>query len=150
MELSKEKTVIEGIRDFIKACPYLNEFNRGINVDYLGEKTSSYSIEDIPAKPILKNYIDGSSLRQYLFVFSSREAYGNDVIQNLENIGFYEHFSRWLEQQSRLGNLPQIGIGKTARKIETLTTGYTGEVMDMQMDKCRYQIQCRLVYFQEA
>ena len=40
-----DKTIVEGIRDFIKECPYLNEFHKGISVDYLGEKTSSYSIE---------------------------------------------------------------------------------------------------------
>nr|DAL84490.1 MAG TPA: Minor capsid protein from bacteriophage [Caudoviricetes sp.] len=145
-----DKTIVEGIRDFIKGCPYLNEFHKGISVDYLGEKTSSYSIEGIPTQPVIKRYIDGSAEKQYLFVFSSREAYGNDVFQNLENLGFYEHFSKWIEQQSILGNLPNIGEDREAKRIECLTTGYTGEVMDMQMDKCRYQIQCRLVYFEKS
>ena len=51
-----DKTIVEGIRDFIKECPYLNEFHKGISVDYLGEKTSSYSIEGIPTQPIIKRY----------------------------------------------------------------------------------------------
>ncbi|WP_018592623.1 hypothetical protein [Terrisporobacter glycolicus] len=142
-------TILEAIRNYIKECPYLSEFSRGINVDYLGENTNSYSIESIPATPIVRRYVDGSSIRQFLFVFSSREAYGQDAFQNLENIGFYELFSKWIEQQNRLRKLPDLGEGKTVRKIETLTTGYTGEIMDMQMDKCRYQIQCRIEYFQD-
>lgn len=56
--------IIENIRKFIKSCPYLNDYigatKPKINVDYLDDEVISYSIERVPANPILETYIDGS------------------------------------------------------------------------------------------
>ena len=139
-------TILESIRKFISTCPYLNEFAQGIGVDFLSEEATSYSIEEVPANPIVKKYIDGSSIRQFIFIFSSREAYGSDVFVNLDNIGFYEKFYSWIEEQNLKGNLPDI-IGGESLKIEAQTNGYA---FDTDIDKARYQIQCRLTYFKEA
>lgn len=138
-------TIFESIRKFISTCPYLNEFAQGIGVDFLNEEATSYSIEEVPANPIIKRYIDGSSIRQLIFIFSSREAYGADAFINLDNIGFYEKFYSWIEAQNLNKNLPQIDGGE-ALKIEALTNGYA---FDTDIDKARYQIQCKLTYFKE-
>lgn len=138
-------TIIESIRDYIKQCPHLSEFNKGINVNYLGEEDDSYCIEETPSNPIVKKYIDGSSVRKFLFVFASKEAYGQDVMQNIENSGFYEHFADWLEEQSEKGNLPILEKGKEARKIQANTNGY---LFNAEMDKASYQIQLELTYYQ--
>lgn len=137
--------IIESIRNFIRTCPHLQEFNGVVNVDYLEAESTAYSIEEVPCKPLLKKYVDGSSKRQYEFIFTSRESYGADVLQNIENCGFYENFESWLEEQSNNGNLPVMDVGKEALKIEALTTGYAFQT---DVDKARYQIQCRLIYMQ--
>ena len=67
--------------------------------------------------------------------------------QNLDNIGFYEHFSDWLEEVSKAGDFPELDAGKTIKKIEAITCGY---VFDTELDKAKYQIQCRIIYKQEA
>lgn len=138
-------TIIESVREFISTCPHLNEFAEGIGVDFLGTEATSYSIEEVPSNPIVKKYIDGSSVRQFLFIFSSREAYSEDAFINLNNIGFYEKFYNWIEEQSLNKNLPQITCGESL-KIEALTNGYA---FDTDIDKARYQIQCKLTYFKE-
>lgn len=139
-------TVLESVRKFISTCPHLREFAQGIGVDFLSEEATSYSIEEVPANPIVKKYIDGSSIRQFIFIFSSREAYGSDAFINLDNIGFYEKFYSWIEEQNLNKNLPEIKCGKSV-KIEALTNGYAFET---DIDKARYQIQCKLTYFKEA
>lgn len=138
--------IINSLRNFIRECPYLQEFNGAIrvNVDYLGEESTVYSIEETPCEPIIKKYVDGSSKRQYQFVFTSRENYGADVLQNIDNCGFYEHFSTWLEEQNLIGNLPELE-NKEALKIEATSTGYAFQT---DIDKARYQIQCKLIYMQ--
>lgn len=137
--------IINSIRDFIKTCPYLSDFSKLINVDYLGEDTTSYSIEEIPVEPIMKRYINNDTVRQYDFIFASREDYGSDVLQNIENSGFYEKFAYWLELENNKGNLPQLSEGKTATKIITTSNGYAFQT---DVNKARYQIQCKLIYFQ--
>lgn len=138
--------IIDSIRKFIRTCPHLQEFEGAIkvNVDYLGEESTVYSIEEVPCKPIIKKYVDGTSVRQYEFVFASRESYGADVLQNIDNSGFYENFAEWLELQSNSGNLPKLGKPKECRSIESTTTGYAFQT---DVDKARYQIQCKLIYF---
>lgn len=139
--------ITEAIRDIVKKCPYLDEFYQSIGVDHLGKDSTSYSIESVPGKQILKRDIVGNTKRQYLFNFASREAYGEDVRNQIDNIGFYEHFSDWLEQVSREGNFPELEPGKEILKIEAITGGYA---FDTDMQKAKYQIQCRLVYYQEV
>lgn len=137
--------IIEVIREFVKGCPFLDEFNTGIGVDHLAEDDTAYMIEAVPGKPIIKKYVNGDTLRQCLFAFSSKEAYGDNVRQNLENIGFFDNFSNWLEECSKKDILPTLGEGQTPKAIEATTTGYA---YDTEVNKAQYRIQCRLIYFQ--
>lgn len=142
-------TIIESVRNYIKTCPYLKEFEDEvvkINVDKLEDDSTVYSINESVFNPIVKPYIDGSSERQFVFVFASREDYGQDFFQNIQNIGFYDDFSTWLENNSRQGILPNLGEGKQALTIKAITNGYA---FMTDIDKARYQIQIRLTYFQE-
>ena len=55
---------------------------------------------------IIKRYVDGSSVRQFEFIFASRESYGQEVLQNIENSGFYEHFADWIEEKNKASEFP--------------------------------------------
>ena len=134
-------TIIKALRDYFLTCPLMGDSK--INVDYLPEKGIEYSIDTTPATEIVKQYVDGSSIRQYLFVIRS----GSDVLQNIANSGFYENFSDWLEHQSKTGNFPELPDGKTPIKIEAQSTGY---LFTTGPDTGKYQIQCRILYLQEA
>lgn len=68
------------------------------------------------------------------------------MLNNLDNLGFFELFKTWLEEQSKLKNLPKLDKYKSL-KIEALTNGYA---FDTDVDNARYQIQCKLTYFKEA
>ena len=102
----------------------------------------------MPCREEIKRYLDGSSLRQFLFTMSSREFKGEDIQQNTDNLAFYEAFAGWVLQQDRSGNLPALGDGRTSRKIEVTTSGYPF-LVDEQ-GTARYQIQLRLEYFQKG
>ena len=139
--------IIEALKDYISKCPYLEEFSESINVDYLSDAYGSYSIEEVPTGPIIKKYINGDSERQFDFIFSSRESYGADVLQNIENSGFYEDFSTWIEEESFNNNLPDLGEGREPIKIEVSTTGYAFQT---DINQARYQIQLKLIYLQKG
>lgn len=139
-------TIIESIRDFIQTCPFLDEFSKAVNVNYMDDDAVNYMIEPTPVNPIVKKYMGGSSVRQFAFVFASREYYGPDTIENISNSGFYERFADWLEQSTLQGKLPVLDDKKTPRKIFAETTGY---VYNADETLAQYQIQCKLTYFQE-
>lgn len=140
--------IIDSIRNFIRNCPHLQEFDGiiSLNVDYLGDDTSLYSIEEVPCVPIIKSYINGDSIRQYQFTFCSREPYGSDVLQNISNSTFYEDFANWIEKQNKIKDLPLLDKGMKSKSIEVLTGGYAVQASE---HKARYQIDLVLKYFKK-
>lgn len=139
-----EKSIIESVREFIAGCPYLDEY-AALLVDRLEGDVDSYSIEPIPCSPIVKRYVNGQTVRRYEFHLASTEAYTIEILDQISNSAFYEHFADWLEQCSRSRNLPDLGDGKLATKIEALTHGYLATTNE---STARYVIQCRLTYMQ--
>lgn len=137
--------IIESIRDFIAGCPLLKN-GVLLNVDRLGATEIEYTVDGEITNPVLRQYTDGSSLRQFEFVFASRERYGADTLQNIANSGFYEDFADWIETQSNTGNLPKLDKYRVPQYIEVLSGGY---VFDSDDSTARYQIQLKFVYYQD-
>ena len=100
--------MIEKIRDYFKEHVTLAEEFDNILVDFLGDEATTYTIEPVPVEPILKQYVDGGSLRHYVFQFGSREFYDNSVAQNIENLEFYERFQEEIETNNKNGVWPDI------------------------------------------
>lgn len=139
-------TIIEALRSWLRTYEPLAEGR--LAVDFLPKKAQTYSVDSVPCKEEIKRYLDGSSLRQFLFVLSSREFKGEDIRQNVDNLAFYEAFSAWVLQQDRTRRFPELGDGRTVRKIEVTTSGYPFQVDDQ--GTARYQIQLRLEYFSKG
>lgn len=139
------KSIIEGIAEFFQKCPLLSD---GVfRIDALGDKPQEYTIETGIFNPIIETYIDGSSDRRYQFNFGSREHYGMDRLQNIANSTFYEDFTRWVEEQDRVGNYPKLPEGMNPEQLTVLSSGY---LFDEAMVNARYQIQLELIYHKEA
>lgn len=136
-------SIIESIRTFICGCPLLKD--GAIGIDFLGNAPTEYTIDGVPTSSIIKRYADGGALKQYTFYFGSREYYGTDVIKNIENSSFYEKFAAWLKEKSDRHELPELEGGKIPQAVEALSTGY---MFDGGAGDARYQIQCRLIYYE--
>ncbi|MDU7363036.1 chloramphenicol resistance protein [Clostridium sp.] len=137
--------IIDALRDYIRNCPHLDTFNNAIkvNVNYLEGNPDTYSIEEVPINPIVRKYVNGDSIRQYAFIFTSREPYGIDVLQNIDNSGFYEKFADWIENNNDKGIFPLLDNGLETLAIEVTSTGYAFAVTE---DTAQFQIQLRLKY----
>ena len=138
-------SIIAALEEYFRGCKLLAD--GAFRVDYLGIAPVEYSIDVMPVDPIVKKYTDGSSVRQYLFAFSSREFYSPDRLQNIKNSAFYERLSDWCEAKSRSRDLPVLPSGMEAEKLQVVSSGY---LFDARMKNARYQIQLRLIYFKEA
>ena len=139
--------IIESVKNFILTCPYLEELS-AVNVDFLPDSPDTYSIEEVPANAVIQTYLDGSQERQFVFVFASRFYYSDETRNNIENSGFYEDFSDWLDEQTQNGSLPIMRDGLTPTKIEAMSSGYLFDISG-DLSNARYQIQCRLIYDKE-
>lgn len=139
-------TIIESVRAWLKGYPGLRDGR--LNVDFLPEKARSWSVDVVPCKETVKPYLDGSAVKQFLFVLASRDFHGADLKQNTGNLAFYEDFARWVEAQSRRRALPALDQGRAAQRVEVTTSGYPFLVDEH--GTARYQIQLKLTYFEKG
>ena len=141
--------IIDSIRNYMRNLNCLDTFNNAIrvNVNYLEPNADTYSIEEVPVEPIVKKYINGDSIRQYAFIFTSREPYGVDVLTNIDNSGFYEKLADEIESNNNNEILPILDKNLEALTIEVTSTGYAFAVTE---DTAQFQIQLRLKYFKKG
>lgn len=143
--MAKAESIIDALEKYFIGCELLKD--GALMVDYLGEKPVEYTIEVLPCDPVVKRYLGGSTVRQYLFAFGSREFYSQERLQNIQNSAFYERLADWVETRSMSGVLPELPDGMEAQQLEVVSSGY---LFDGSMTNARYQIQLRLLYFKEA
>ncbi len=137
--------IIQYLTDFFADCPRIAE--GVLRADFLGSEENDFTLESVPCDPVIKRYVSGATLRQYLFIIGTRQAYGEDTLQNISNSGLCEDIFAWIEEQNSVRNLPRLPEGMTAQKIEGISTAYLLDE-DSQNFAARYQIQCRLTYTQ--
>jgi hypothetical protein len=135
--------IIESIRNYIGNLNCMTAFENAINANFLDGEIDSFSIEEIPSNPIVKKYTDGSTLRQFQFAFCSREPYGQEIIQQIENSSFYEDFSNEIESKNNQGILP-IGVN-SIEPIE-LKIASSAYVVATEEDTAMYQINLNFKY----
>ena len=143
--MAKSDSIIDALEKYFIGCELLKD--GALRVDYLGEKPVEYTIEVLPCDPVVKRYLGGSTVRQYLFAFGSREFYSQERLQNIQNSAFYELLADWVETRSMSGILPELPDGMEAQQLDVVSSGY---LFDGSMTNARYQIQLRLLYFKEA
>ena len=135
--------IIESIRNYIGSLNCMTAFENAINANFLDGEIDSFSIEEIPCNPIVNKYLDGSSKRQFQFAFCSREPYGQEIIQQIENSTFYEDFAEEIEVKNNQGILP-IGVnGIEPIGIEITSSAY---VVATEEDTAMYQINLNFKY----
>ena len=135
--------IIESIRNYIGNLDCMKTFENAINTNFLDGEVNSFSIEEIPSNPIVKKYTDGSTLRQFQFAFCSREPYGQEIIQQIENSSFYEDFSNEIESKNNQGILP-IGVnGIEPIELKITSSAY---VVATEEDTAMYQINLNFKY----
>lgn len=146
--MKDKKYRIERIKDYILTCPYLDSLSQ-FGVNFLDRNSNSYSIEEVPGKNIITNHVDGSSERQVTFVFASIFDFSEEIEVQINNSGFYEDFSDWIEENNEKEIFPELKEGETPTLIEVVSSGYLYAIID-GMKKAQYQIQCRLTYEKEG
>lgn len=132
---------IEKIRDYFNTCPLLDSRAR-LNINYLGVDAIEYSIYTDTIDPVYKRYADGGAIKQIGFTFTTLNYHSAELMQQIENSGFYDEFAEWIERNNDKGILPDI---EGALRIEILTNGY---LISAEADTAQYQIQLKLLYME--
>lgn len=118
----------------------INEQYKQINVNFLSNGIDNYSLDKIPTPKSNEGWIIGDILKKEIYSFKSRVSYGEDVLTNLENVGFFETFENIIEQNNDNNILPDI---KGIDSIECLNCGSMNRA---NTNTAEFEIQIQIEY----
>lgn len=135
----------ENLRFWLRQCPAISSIDR-FNVDFMGQDPTEYAIYTTPtamkySRDILGN-VYFNPIQELNYIFSSLFAYSRDILQNLQNLGFFSDVINWIYQQNTKKNFPEIEEGTVLSIMPTLSP----YVFDADSDSARYQIQLKIRY----
>ena len=139
---------IDYIKQLLLTNPIIKPSTDGVQIDFIGERATSYSIESEPTQPIIKQYMDGSTVRQFAFSLVARLGTITDAAR-LENSSNYETLALWLEAQSRKRALPSMPNDNQAMKIEAVSGVFVIERAE-DANSALYVMQCALTYLNKG
>lgn len=139
-------SILSAIREYVASCPFIREFSGGRYVDYTDARPGSYGIM-VAGESELSRDFAGNTVNQYNFALYARGFTLEDA-DRVENTGFLENFSRWLQDNDRRGRYPALGDRDAAESI-SCANGALFEY-DESQETGLYQIQCQMIYERKA
>lgn len=111
-----------------------------INANMLSNDVNNYSLDKIPTSSQIEKWITGVEIHRDVFSFKSRNAYSQDVINNLSNIGFFEKFESIIKSNNKKGVLPDI------EGIESIECLNSGTMLSNETNTAEFDIQIQITY----
>lgn len=132
---------ITKLREYlISVISEIKETYEQINVGFLSNEINNYSLDKIPTSKVVENWIIGQTVYKEIYSFRSRRNYSADVMDNIENIGFFEIFESKIKQKNINNELPNIeGI----QSIECLNCG---SMNNANTNTAEFDIQIQIEY----
>lgn len=112
-----------------------------INANFLTNDVNNYSLDRLPVDDNVEQWIIPTKKYREVYELRSRNSYGQEVMENLTNIGFFEEFEEIINSNNKKGVLPDIeGI----ESIECLNVGALS-IADTQTSIFAIQIQINYI-----
>lgn len=118
----------------------LNTEYKQLNINFLSNEVDNYSLDKISTATTVEEWIIGTVLNREVYNFRSRMEYSQDVITNIENIGFYEHFATLIKQKNDADILPEI------QGIESIKCLNAGSLNIADTNTAEFNIQIQIEY----
>ena len=136
---------VEQLRLWFRECPAISKQKR-FGVDYVSESPTEYAIYAVPSALKYHENILGERMLDDIqtqnFIFASKEPYGQDILQNLQNLKFYQDVLEWIQAQNAAQSFPEWDEGRIRSIVPTLTA----HVSQVGSNTAKYQIQLAIQY----
>lgn len=139
-----ESLRITNLREYLFSVLEQIEYNyhlkSQIGIDFLNDAVANYSLDKIPVASTVESWITGDKIYRDVFSFRSRMNYSADVMNNLQNIGFFEIFEKTIEEKNKEKDLPQIA------GIESIECLNCGTLNNASTNTAEFDIQIQITY----
>lgn len=141
MNVNVEELRISKLREYLfDIINVVNNNFQQINANMLSNDINNYSLDKIPTSTEIEKWITGLEIHRDVFVFRSRNAYSQDVTNNLQNIGFFEMFEQLIRTNNDKGILPDI------QGIEEIKCLNCGTMLSSETNTAEFDIQIQITY----
>lgn len=140
-------SIIARVAAYLQQCPCMNDAQPANAQQTAMDRydvARGYALWPVGQK-VVARYMDGSQEIESGFALRLTDAASEDGTR-MQNSACLEEVFAWIEQQSQRGLLPDLGQGRTARKMTA--NGMLPETM--QGGAAAYQLQIQLTYFERG
>lgn len=121
----------------------LSDNNYQINTNFISNDINNYSIDRLPVDNQIENWIIPIKRYREVYELRSSNVYGQDVMDNLKNIGFFESFEERIYSNNKKGVLPNI------EGIDSIECLNCGALSIAETQKSIFSIQLQINYIKE-
>ncbi len=111
-------TTLEAVRDYLRRIPGLE----ALSLDDLQDGHGDACLRPVPADPVLRTYLDGSTRRQERFDLWIRRGSRGGETARAADLQEMSDLADLLGKNSRRGILPVLGPGKKSLSLRAETT----------------------------
>ena len=126
--------MLKQVTDCLQKCPFFAK--TVIGQTDLGEGIGAVSVQGVSCEPVVQQYADGATLRQFMFEVLIRLNDDTDAEQ------YFNVVAEWFSQ-----NVPLLEDGQCAQRFEMVKSG---AVQDRDYSSIRYGMTWRLLYYQRG
>lgn len=137
------KNIMEEVRKFLRTYPPLAEGK--LHVIFCQRRHRAIRLRLCLQRRLCVPMWTAQRCGSFYLWWQAENFSGDKIKQQLDNLSFYGDFSEWLREQTMAGSLPNLGEGRKVMLMEATTSGYA---MAAEASMARYQIQCRMEFFQ--
>lgn len=137
------ESMYKGLMEYLEVCPVLA--GQVFNFDFLGQNPIQWSLQIPTNAPELFATPLGDSHNKLDFILVAMQHFGDDTINNINNMDGFQAIKKWFNRNNRNGVFPDLGAGKTVTGVFATTDGYIEGTTE---SAGRYQVQCRVEYIQ--
>lgn len=139
-------TILEEVNSIIKECPHLQHFYKELNIEDKEDKSNLFKLEEIGTEPLVKKYVNGDSINQIEFMFTTGNEYDEELITQLQSSEFNKELIEYLNKNIK-NELFKEDDSREVLKLQVTSNGEVKEGIISGM--ATYEIKFKLVYFKE-
>ena len=132
--------IVEGLKNFFGE--YIGEGK--VRTAFLTENPPDYAIYPEGGETVIKKYVSGDMLCQFVFSFRARLTYNNKDEETKEICILFDFLADWVKERSDINIFPHIGEGKEMQSIEALDSG---KIRNTGVSDCVYEMKFKATYY---
>ena len=133
------------VRAWLRTCPVFVS-TAYFGADFLKDDPNQFALYSVPSTLATRENILGDiklrPVQAQNFVIAYRAPYGSQVVQNLDNVLFFQKVEAWIWAQNAAHNFPTWDGGE----VESIVPTITPTIMEAGTATARYQIQIKVTY----